>query len=141
MNGRLTRIVLGLWQLPQIVLGLVVVGIFSTRRRITRREVSCVAPGTSIYRVTARRWLWGVSLGTIVLLCDHPSCDDTMVRHEYGHCIQSRMLGPLYLLVVGLPSITRLMWWRLLRLPPSDYYRGYPEAWADRLGGVKRTPA
>ena len=27
------------------------------------------------------------------------------IRHEYGHTIQSRKLGPVYLLVIGLPSI------------------------------------
>ncbi len=27
-----------------------------------------------------------------------------ILLHEYGHCIQSLILGPLYLLVIGIPS-------------------------------------
>lgn len=27
-----------------------------------------------------------------------------MLLHEYGHCIQSLVLGPLYLIIIGLPS-------------------------------------
>ena len=60
-------------------------------------------------------------------------------RHEKGHRKQSMMLGPLYLIVIGLPS---LIWATLhstvRRLGAVDYYSFYTERWADRLGGVKR---
>ena len=60
-------------------------------------------------------------------------------RHEKGHRKQSMMLGPLYLIVIGLPS---LIWAALhsyvKRLEAVDYYSFYTEKWADRLGGVKR---
>jgi len=57
--------------------------------------------------------------------------------HEYGHCIQSLILGPLYLIAVGLPSY---LW---ANLPPLrklrrekglSYYSVYPENWANALG-------
>ena len=56
------------------------------------------------------------------------------VHHESGHYIQSLMLGPLYLLVIGLPSLT----WSALRLikrikEARSYYWFYTEAWAMRL--------
>lgn len=43
-------------------------------------------------------------------------------RHEKGHREQSKMLGPLYLIVIGLPS---LIWATL-------------HSYVKRLGGVKR---
>lgn len=60
-------------------------------------------------------------------------------KHEKGHRKQSMMLGPLYLIVIGLPSLV----WAALhsyvkRLGAVDYYSFYTERWADRLGGVKR---
>ena len=49
------------------------------------------------------------------------------------------MLGPLYLIVIGLPS---LIWAALhssvRRLRTVDYFSFYTERWADRLAGVKR---
>lgn len=43
------------------------------------------------------------------------------------------MLGPLYLVLVGLWSIIRA---GLNLYRNGQYYNGYPENWADKLGGV-----
>ena len=43
------------------------------------------------------------------------------------------MLGPLYLLIIGLLSAIRMQF-RLYK--KGEYYKGFPEDWADRLGGV-----
>ena len=57
--------------------------------------------------------------------------------HEYGHTIQSVLLGPLFLPVIGLPS---LLWANLpacaryRRNRGISYYSFYTEAWANRLG-------
>ena len=61
-------------------------------------------------------------------------------KHEKkGHRKQSKMLGPLYLIVIGLPS---LIWAALhssvRRLRTVDYFSFYTEKWADRLSNVKR---
>ena len=54
------------------------------------------------------------------------------------------MLGPLYLIVIGLPSITGNIINRITRMyfrkyyDPNFYYKQPWEAWADRLGGVDR---
>lgn len=47
------------------------------------------------------------------------------------------IVGPLYLLVIGLSS---LLWAWLHRYiaPDKSYYWFYTESWADRLGGGKR---
>ena len=50
--------------------------------------------------------------------------------------MQSRMLGWLYLFVIGIPSILWAAWWN--EGQNRSYYSFYTERWADRLGGVER---
>jgi len=52
-----------------------------------------------------------------------------------GHQKQSLYLGWLYLIIIGLPSVTGNL---LNRVIDFDYYKQPWEAWADKLGGVKR---
>ena len=63
---------------------------------------------------------------------------DLTYRHENGHSHQSRMLGWLYLLVVGLPSVIRNLIWRTSYGENHDYYGGFPENWADDIAGIER---
>lgn len=56
------------------------------------------------------------------------------VKHELGHTIQSKILGPLYLIVIGIPSIIYCGLRRLLSsLRRKDYYNFYTERWANSL--------
>ena len=60
-----------------------------------------------------------------------------LLVHEYGHSIQSLMMGPLYLLTVGVPSViwNRLPIFELKRRNHNvSYYSVYPEKHANRLG-------
>jgi hypothetical protein len=63
--------------------------------------------------------------------------------HEYGHSLQSRLLGPLYLPIVGIPSELRVLYAFAHRHATgrrwAGYYDGFPEDWADRLGGVDKS--
>jgi len=71
--------------------------------------------------------------------------DEETIKHEYGHQLQSYILGPLYLLVIGLPS--GLWCWFIQDLvnknrkkkgkPTLSYYWFYTESWANKLGGVE----
>lgn len=65
--------------------------------------------------------------------------------HEHGHRIQSRILGPFYLLIVGIPSALRNLYSRYLfrkgvpvSLIKRWYYSQFPENWADKLMNIKR---
>ena len=59
--------------------------------------------------------------------------------HEFGHTLQSKKLGWLYLFVIGLPSIIWAGCFDNYRKKHNkSYYSFYTERWADRLGGVKR---
>lgn len=96
-------------------------------------------------------WKYGssVSLGMFIFITDDPcypklkneytkaELSEKLLVHEYGHTIQSLILGPLYLFVIGIPSIL----WAGLPLfikkrneKCISYYAFYTERWADRLG-------
>lgn len=60
-----------------------------------------------------------------------------LLAHEYGHGIQSLLLGPLYLPLIGLPSAiwcNSPYWVRMRKERKISYYAFFPERWADRLG-------
>jgi hypothetical protein len=57
--------------------------------------------------------------------------------HEYGHTLQSLMLGPLFLPVIGIPSFiwaSLPFFDRLRRRHRLSYYWLYCEKWATNLG-------
>ncbi|MET0081271.1 MAG: hypothetical protein ABW119_22680 [Candidatus Thiodiazotropha lotti] len=74
----------------------------------------------------------GVSLGPF-LFYQHTPTGYEMLYHEYGHYRQSILLGPLYLPLIGLPSLG----WALIKkagLFQRTTYNTFPtERWADRL--------
>lgn len=80
----------------------------------------------------------GVSLGMFIFT---PRCEgeqgEKLKVHEYGHTWQSLILGPLYLPVIGLPS---MVWFKaerfrkLRREKNLPYSAFYTEKWADWLG-------
>ena len=94
------------------------------------------------YRNAAvKSWRFGGSmgLGMFIFMGEVPPRDkDYVLRHEYGHTVQSIILGPLFLPVIGLPS---LLWaslpvFRRYRASKKvSYYALYTEKWANRLGG------
>ena len=53
-----------------------------------------------------------------------------LLVHEYGHTYQSLILGPLYFLVAGLPSVI----WGMVKRPGRSYFSFYAEKWANHLG-------
>lgn len=57
--------------------------------------------------------------------------------HEFGHTIQSCILGPLYLFVIGLPSLAwaNIPYFRTRRRTHHiSYFVFYPEKWANAEG-------
>jgi hypothetical protein len=135
------KTLLFLWQLPQHLLALLLWGILRLAGRVAGMERDGTPPGNVFVTVRVRGW--GVSLGRYVFL-DEGYGGETR-RHERGHSRQSLYLGPLYLLVIGITSaVFNNLWDRLFHKKWTAarriawYYRRFPEAWADRLGGVRR---
>jgi hypothetical protein len=134
------RVGFALWELPQNVLGAALLAAAYLTRRVTAVEYESD-------RVFIESRGLGVSLGAFVFWFGDGNRyfqrDAIMRRHEYGHTFQSRYLGPLYLLLVGVPSVSRVIYGVVYREVTgrrwTGYYDGYPENWADRLGGISVT--
>lgn len=126
-----------LWQFPQMFLGLIVW--FVTSRRTSTREVYLNKEETIYYEINYNPWKFktGLSLGPFIFV--PKGVDNNMLLHEFGHSKQSLYLGPLYLLIIGIPSI---IWAGLYRFEWFNmrwsYYDFFTERWADELGEVKR---
>ena len=120
-----------LWQLPQNILGLLIIAI--TRAKKTEDGI----------------WICGylfdsaISLGDYIIFQKYHTTD-IAIKHEKGHQKQSRLYGWFYILILGLPSISRNIWDRIMHKNWTTmrratwYYGGFPENQADKLGGVAR---
>ena len=143
------NILLYIWQLPQNLLGLLLVWIYSRKEidgkpnLIRRIEYK----GRKVY--IFEKFPGGISCGKYILVdyyrkARHSEYDrmklSESICHEYGHCRQSKWWGPLYLPVPGLWSVANNIANRIMdALGRSyDYYKCWVEAQADKLGGVKR---
>lgn len=122
-----------IWELPQILLGLILAGFY----KLSHPDHFRIESYEDSYVIHSKGMKGGISLGCYIILGFYDQ-NLTTVKHEYGHCRQSKMLGPFYLLVIGLPSLIHLLIRREMR-HKCDYYHFYTEAWADKLGGVTRT--
>ena len=96
---------------------------------------------TSKYRgavvtIVGENW-GGISFGKFIFLSSYLD-SEYYIKHEYGHCIQSLVLGPLFLIVIGIPSICWAMFGEKYRQRTGkSYYSFYTEAWANFFGGNK----
>jgi len=134
-----------LWQLPQHLLALAFWGLLKLCGWESHRGSFLSQPV-----IVLKTRSFGLSLGEYIFVglyegrLGSGGFAGETVKHEHGHTIQSRRLGPLYLLLVGLPSISRNIWDRKFHRgwPPARreawYYGAWPENQADRLGGVLR---
>ncbi len=63
--------------------------------------------------------------------------NERVIVHEYGHSIQSLILGPFYLPIIGLPSLLWSYSYSRIKRSTKRRYRYtsfYPEKWANHLG-------
>lgn len=144
----LYRIVQWTWGLPQTLVGAVIAFLH-------RRDQQVDFHGARVFFVDG--WRGSMSLGMFIFIewGNHkartrlieqlvergdpkgksPLLD--LVRHEYGHTIQSLILGPLYLLTVGVSSAVWFNAGTFQRMRESgtrQYGDLWCERWADRLG-------
>lgn len=117
------------WQLPQILVAFIYYNYLKYRNDIID---TCTFKGTVVF--IKRSSKSSVTLGDCIFLS--PYATDNTINHEWGHTRQSILLGPLYLLVIGLPSI---LWAAIHKyiVPSMYYYSFYTEAWANKLSGIK----
>ena len=141
------EILLWLWQLPQNLLGLVLILFYKPEACIILQN------GNKVY--FSRNMVGGISLGKYSIINSYyaglKTGDKTMkpieelvqldvVKHEgIGHGTQSRYLGWFYLLVIGLPSIIWAgLYGSIIPYTHNGYYKFPTESSADRIAGINR---
>lgn len=122
------------WQLPQTLAGYIV-------KKICKATVYTTYNDAVVYS-----WKYdsGLSLGSFIFVpfaatrCMSYHVQQ-YIKHEYGHTMQSKLLGWTYLIFIGLPS---LVWAgcfkRYRKKTGKSHYDFYTEKWADKLGGVDK---
>lgn len=123
------KVILYIWQLPQNLVGLLFLLFIQGEKR---HELN----GIRFYYL--KIFPGGITVGEYVIV---GTKQELTVRHEYGHVLQSRILGPLYLIVIGLPSLIHA-WINgaigCCEKHDEGYYHFYTEKWADKLAGINR---
>lgn len=121
------------WCLPQTLVGLIVSKVNKGLKHIYVDPET----GLEIEYYMSEKFKGGISLGKYIIVNECMD-DEHTIKHEYGHQLQSFILGPLYLLVIGLPS---LIWSNCFNKYRSEkklsYYDFYTEKWANKLAGLK----
>lgn len=88
------------------------------------------------------RTLGSVSLGMFIFVnaTRGEKNAERTAAHEYGHTIQSLLLGPMYLLIVGIPSFLWCRHYSRHRAEYAargiDYYSRFPEKQATKYGNT-----
>lgn len=123
------NLILFIWQLPQHIVALIYfgylvmmckdLGVDSRYKQAT--VIPCIMRGA-------------VTLGNYVFVGLNSEYRKT-VKHELGHTIQSKILGPLYLIIIGIPSI---IWAAVHKkiAPNKSYDWFYTESTANKLGNL-----
>ena len=133
---KLWRVLFVLWQCtwgaPQTLAGLCVY-LYGRARGWPRRRYN---------GAVAAAWGGGAGLSLGLFVFVPGFADARLLAHEYGHCLQSLVLGPLYLPLIALPSA---LWFnlpalrRLRREKNIGYYTFYTERWADQWAAWAQT--
>ena len=114
-----------IWCFPQMLAGFIVKLLTKARKRGEYYEFD-IESGS-------------LSLGTYIFICPAHYGDGDTLLHEQGHTKQSYILGWLYLLVIGLPSLIWATCFEKYRQKHNiSYYSLYTEKWADKLSGIDR---
>lgn len=134
MNRRLAHILDWTWCLPQTIMGLF--WYFMVRYWLDQCSRD-TGMWRSVRVIIYKQLNGGVSLGPF-LFCDDANGKQGVLLHEYGHYLQSLLLGPFYLPLIGLPSIC----WAFIKKAgyfPAVPYHAFPtEWWAERLVNSQR---
>lgn len=118
-----------LWQFPQNMLALCIEGVLcQAAYRVGKADGNIIIMNTVLPS--------SMSLGDYLFVS--PMSSQKSIQHECGHSKQSDILGPLYLIVIGVPSLLH----NIIHCLCSkigikwNYYSFYTESWANKLVGI-----
>lgn len=139
---KLKEIASWLWQCPQHLLALCLRAYYkgedTAGKALVDTKITEELASDTLVR-TSEKMKGGISLGKYIIIED--TATRTTIAHEMGHSKQSKILGPLYLIAVGIPSALRASVFSGKNCEGKDnwfYYGRYPENWADKIAGITR---
>lgn len=117
-----------IWQLPQCILALLMMPFIGEKHLISYKNYC--------YLFKASKMSGGISLGCFAFVEPKLSENKATLAHEQiGHVKQSHMLGWLYLIIIGLPSLIWATCYQKFDI--KNYSQFYTEKWANSLAGIK----
>jgi hypothetical protein len=134
--NKLKSSLLWLWQLPQNLCGIIYRSISKDNRICVIENDDSRSVGAKVYLQRAKG---GVTLGKYVFINQDYTDKEAVIKHECGHVKQSKILGPLYLLVIGIPSILHAWLNNYIGCckKHGTYYHFYTEKSANKLMGIE----
>jgi hypothetical protein len=126
--------ILLLYQLPQLITGLIGLAVFHNYEWYYNKEA-----GVKVLRVDKGSFIKGACFSSGPIIFVTKNCDENTLLHETGHSKQSLVYGPLFHILVSLPSIIRFWIRRLFNKSHEWYLSGWPEFQAEKWGHTHRT--
>ena len=119
--------ILCIWQLPQLIIGILMAPFVGKKTLVADRHFNFCWRGTNMNG--------GISLGPIAYVSEI-SKEPTIAHETDGHTVDSKIFGPLYLLIIGIPSI---LWAWSYDSKKHCYYDFYTEKRANKFAKLKVT--
>lgn len=121
-------VLLCIWQLPQAVIGGLVLLCMGKAKVIAKRHYCYCFQVENL-----KEWyMMGVSFGPIVIVNKTLAKYPEYIAHELdGHTVDSKIFGPLYLFIIGIPSGLNALF-----NFSKVYDNFYTEKWANKHAGL-----
>ena len=118
-------ILLSIWQLPQLLVAVVMLPFIGKLRLVKQSKFT--------FCFEASKMKGGISLGSFAYVDPNMARRPEIISHEAdGHVIDSYILGPLYLIIIGIPSLLHANF-NLTK----NYYDFYTEKLANYHAGLE----
>ena len=121
------KVIRFIWQLPQNIIAL----IYYYYLLLSKQLIVPTLGKHDKVKIYTKKSPGCVTLGDYIFLS--PMSSNHTLKHELGHAKQSLILGPLYLIIIGIPSIVWAMLHKVIA-PNKSYYWFYTESIANKLG-------
>lgn len=133
----IVNIFLGIWQITQWLTAGIGLLVFRNCEFYCNKEA-----GITVLKVNKGYFNGGACFSSGPVIFVTPDCEDDTLRHETGHSIQSLIFGPLFHIVVTIPSVIRFCIKRFCNKDHSWYLSAWPEGGcrlgAEALGHTNR---
>lgn len=135
LNNKVLNVIVNffllIWQCIQVITSLIGLAVFRNCELYHNEDA-----GITVLKVNKGNLFGNACFSSGPIIFVTANCSDDTIRHETGHSWQSIFLGPLFHIVISIPSII-LFWTRRIRNKDAKWYHSHwPENDADKRGCV-----